>query len=345
MWANENVLARRRKCVEPGKGTDTSDWREQVQLKVPERAKVLSVELHKSIGEGKTRVIGKGTVNMAGNLLPRMSGGREAEETITMKGNLKGGAPAKQDLSVLLKMVELREDQLLEDLEVNRERIRRAMKRQERKARHRARMDAVARKYEPTFKGKERPFNVDAVRVYNLPEAYSSKSEPRGVQFRVRTPALREPEKTAGHHQGFVSRIVEGSRHPAFAQSISIPAAGEVDFVLEDRAHNQKLGQAPFPVKELAVGKSYLTDILMDEKGTHILAVVNSVIPGHLHRAYQDVDLIAFLHEADAELPGNVRPATGGHYPRAFADRRSSIAGPPSGAPLSAVWCVRRHRC
>jgi len=39
------------------------------------------------------------------------------------------------------------------------------------------------------------------------------------------------------------------------------------------------MSEVPLQVKEIAVGKSYLTDILLDDKGTRLLAVVNSVEP------------------------------------------------------------------
>jgi len=260
----------------PGRSTKLVS---KVQIKVPERARILNVELHKIIGEGKTRVIGKGMLNMAGNLLPRMSGGREAEEVIEMKGNLKGGAPAKQVLSVMLQLIEIREEEMWENLEINRERIRRAMKRQERKARLRTTVEHTSRIYESKFKGKDRPFNIDAVRAYNLPEDFSSKEDPKGVQFRIRTPAWKQGDKpVVGLHVGSASRIMSGTRHPAFSQCLRVNAEGEVDLVLEDRKNNIKLGMAPFPVKEVPLGKSYLADLVLDDKGTHLLAIVNPVL-------------------------------------------------------------------
>ncbi|KAJ1469159.1 hypothetical protein T484DRAFT_1852626, partial [Baffinella frigidus] len=35
---------------------------------------------------------------------------------------------------------------------------------------------------------------------------------------------------------------------------------------------------APFPVKEVPLGKSYLADLVLDDKGTHLLAIVNPVL-------------------------------------------------------------------
>lgn len=314
----------------------------RINLPFPEDCKTLSVELHKIIGENKTRVIGKGSLNTGGPLLPRMSGGREAAETVELKGTLKGGVAAKHRVSLKLQLRELQEGEEEGDAAINRRRILQAMKRQDERAVLRSKVEGSLRQYELRKRGGERPFVLDSIRAYNLPETLST-AEGQGTVLRV----------TSGPH-GLLSRHVAGTRHPGFAQSLSLPGAGAVDLVLEDRGFPYtKYGAAPLPIKELKVGSSYLADLVLDDNGTRLLSVISAQhsVQEHFDRFSEDQtlqylqvevsplmdfpvvvrmilcgaedDLVADWHDADdhdAELEAvSIRIAADGEDEEAFA--------------------------
>ena len=159
-----------------------------------------------------------------------------------------------------------------EEARLNEKRIRMAMKRTEHKQRLRERVNTITSQYKNLTKrrGGERHVAVDLVRGYNLPELPpGADAAGGGALVRV----------LSGAH-GALSHAVPGTRHPVFAQTLHIKAAGEVSIVLEDRGDAAsgmpavKYVDAPLPVKELKIGAAYLCDLRFDEQGPRLLTVI-----------------------------------------------------------------------
>lgn len=245
-----------------------------VRVGFPASSKTLHAELHLIIGDNKTRIIGKGSLNLQGGLVPRMSGGRTAEETLDLRGT-KDKMAVKHSLDVRLTLLEpdgeagVGEDSA--DALANVQRIRMAMKRSEQKQRLRERVDEMTVKYKAVTKRRagERNVAVDLVRGYNLPELPPGATPSDGAVVRV----------VSGAH-AMVSRVVGGTRHPPFAQTLQLKVAGDVSFVLEDRGGGMsgapavKYCDGPLPVKDLRAGSAYLCDLRFDDGGPRLLTVV-----------------------------------------------------------------------
>ena len=254
-----------------------------VRVGVALAARTLHAELHLIIGDNKTRIIGKGTLNLQGGLIPRMSGGRSAEETFELKGT-RDKAAVRHSLEVELALLEPdaadggaggrqpRAAGAAAEEMVNVQRIRMAMKRAEQKQRLRQRVDSMTSVYKGAAKRRpgERQLAVGLLRGYNLPELPPGAAPTGGALVRM----------TSGAH-GALSRVISGTRHPPFAQTLQIQAGGEVSFVFEDRGGGSdgalpvKYVDAPMPVKLLKAGSSSLCDLKFDDGGPRLLTVVS----------------------------------------------------------------------
>jgi hypothetical protein len=244
-----------------------------VRVRLAPKARTLNAELHLIIGDNKTRIIGKGTLNLQGGLIPRMSGGRTAKESFELKGT-RDKVAVKHSLEVELSLFASDGDGAgggRADEMVNVQRIRMAMKRSELKQRLRQRVETLASVYTGATKRRlgERQMEVGLLRGYNLPELPPGAAPTGGALVRV----------ISGAH-GTLSRVISGTRHPPFAQTLQIKAAGEVSFVLEDRggevagALPVKYADEPMPIKFLKAGASYLCDLKFGDSGPRLLTVL-----------------------------------------------------------------------
>mmetsp|Transcript_38732 Transcript_38732/g.121998 ORF Transcript_38732/g.121998 Transcript_38732/m.121998 type:complete len:615 (+) Transcript_38732:52-1896(+) len=229
----------------------------------PNSATSLQVELHSIIGENKTRIIGKCTLRMTGLIFPRMSGGRSADETLELKGANKGGGVLRHHLDISLSLkneVDVVKDET--NLELNRERIKMAMKRQEIRSRLRSKVDGETKRYDGYRRNNDRMIALEAVRGYNLPEDFST-DEQKGTLVRVKS-----------GNNGVLSRYVKGSRHPGYSQTLQIHVTGSFSIAIEDREDlNKSYAMAPLPIREFKVGKSYLTDLQIGDEGIRLVSV------------------------------------------------------------------------
>jgi len=265
-----------RKRTDPATATGPSvNLSSVVRVGFPDKAKTLHAELHLIIGENKTRIIGKGSLSLQAGLVPRMSGGRTAEETLDLRGT-KDKVAVKHSLDVHLTLLEPDGEGGIggedgADALANVHRIRMAMKRSEQKQRLRERVDEITTKYKAVTKRRagERNLALDLVRAYNLPELPPGATPSDGAVVRV----------VSGPH-AMVSRVVGGTRHPPFAQTLQLKAASDVSIVLEDRgggaagAPAVKYCDAPLPVRDLRAGSAYLCDLKFDDGGPRLLTVV-----------------------------------------------------------------------
>ena len=245
-----------------------------LRVAFPENAKKLYCELHVIIGDNKTRVIGKGELSTQGGLIPRMSGGRTAEEAIDLRGT-KDKVAIKHHLEICLTLLQPDQNTGVAagtgagEL-ANVQRIRMAMKRTEQKQRLRLRVETLTNKYKSAAKRRagERHLAIDLIQAYNLPELPPGATPASGALVRV----------VSGAH-GALSRVIAGTRHPVFAQSLAIKVASSVSFIIEDRGNPGlhtavKYCEGSLAVRDLKPAATYLCHLNFAETAERLLAVV-----------------------------------------------------------------------